>query len=129
MSKYKALFYREFVISKKLILTQTIAMIGTMIFFWLIAMSMEFGNLKSAMFISDESGAVDYIMNKEMKMFVMYFLGFTVVFATTLTKLGDSANADINTNWRMYVFTLPVSSTEKALVELVLNILSEVPEK
>ena len=86
-------------------------------------MSMEFGNLKSAIFISDESDAVDYIMNKETKMFVMYFLGFIVVFATTFTKLGDSANADINTNWRMYAFTLPVSSTEKALVELVLNIL------
>ena len=123
MSKYKALFYREFIVSKKLILTQTIAMIGIMIFFWLIAMSMEFGNLKSAMFISYGSGAVDYIMNKEMKMLVMYFLGFTVAFGTTLIKLGDSANADINTNWRMYAFTLPVSSTEKALVELVLNIL------
>ena len=123
MSKYKALFYREFVISKKLILTQIISLLGIMIFFWLIAMSMEFGNLKSAIFISDESDAVDYIMNKETKMFVMYFLGFIVVFATTFTKLGDSANADINTNWRMYAFTLPVSSTEKALVELVLNIL------
>ena len=123
MSKYKALFYREFVISKKLILTQIISLLGIMIFFWLIAMSMEFGNLKSAIFISDESDAVDYIMNKETKMFVMYFLGFIVVFATTFTKLGDSANTDINTNWRMYAFTLPVSSTEKALVELVLNIL------
>lgn len=124
MSKYKALFYREFVVSKKLILTQTIAMIGIMIFFWLIAMSMEFGNLKSVMDISGESDAVDYIMNKETKMFVMYFLGFTSAFATTFTKLGDSANADINTNWRMYAFTLPVSSTEKALIELVSNILN-----
>lgn len=123
MSKYKALFYREFVISKKLILTQIISLLGIMIFFWLIAMSMEFGNLKSVMDISGESDAVDYIMNKETKMFVMYFLGFIVVFGTTFTKLGDSANADINTNWRMYAFTLPVSSTEKALVELVLNIL------
>lgn len=122
MAKYKTLFYREFIISKKLILTQIIAMIGVMLFFCLIAMSMEFGNLKSALFISGESDAIDYIMNKETKMLVMYFLGFIWVFATTLINLGDSANADINTNWRMYAFTLPVSSTEKALVELVLNI-------
>ena len=123
MSKYKALFYREFVISKKLILTQTIAMIGIMIFFWLVAMSMEFGNLKSVMDISGESDAIDYIMNKETKMFAMYIFGFIVAFGTAYVNLNNTPSADLNTNWRMYAFSLPVSSTEKALVELVLNIL------
>lgn len=124
MSKYKALFYREFVISKKRILTQTIAMIGIMIFFWLIAMSMEFGNLKSVMDISGESDAVDYIMNKETKMFAMYIFGFIAAFATTRANINNTPSADLNTNWRMYAFTLPVSSTEKALIELVSNILN-----
>lgn len=124
MSKFKALFYREFVVSKKLILTQIISFLGIMIFFWLIAMSMEFGNLKSVMDISGESDAVDYIMNKETKMFAMYIFGFIAAFATTRANINNTPSADLNTNWRMYAFTLPVSSTEKALIELVSNILN-----
>lgn len=124
MSKFKALFYREFVVSKKLILTQIISFLGIMIFFWLIAMSMEFGNLKSVMDISGESDAIDYIMNKETKMFAMYIFGFIAAFATTRANINNTPSADLNTNWRMYAFTLPVSSTEKALIELVSNILN-----
>lgn len=124
MSKFKALFYREFIVSKKMILTQIISIIGIMIFFWLVAMSIEFGNLKSVIDLSSESDAIDYIMNKETKMFAMYIFGFIAAFATSCANINNTPSADLNTNWRMYAFTLPVSSTEKALIELVSNILN-----
>lgn len=124
MAKYKALFYREFIISKKLILTQIIAMICIMIFFWLIAMSMEFGNISSVFTISENAMAEDFIMNKWSKMFAMYIFGFIVAFATACVNMNNTPSADLNTNWRMYAFTLPVSSTEKALVELIMKITS-----
>lgn len=124
MSKFKALFYREFVVSKKLILTQIISLLGIMIFFWLIAMSMEFGNISNVFTISENAMAEDFIMNKWSKMFAMYIFGFIVAFATVCVNMNNTPSADLNTNWRMYAFTLPVSSTEKALVELIMKITS-----
>lgn len=124
MSKFKALFYREFVVSKKLILTQIISFLGIMIFFWLIAMSMEFGNISNVFTISENAMAEDFIMNKWSKMFAMYIFGFIVAFATVCVNMNNTPSADLNTNWRMYAFTLPVSSTEKALVELIMKITS-----
>lgn len=124
MAKYKALFYREFIISKKLILTQAIAMICVMLFFWLVAMSMEFGNISNVFTISENAMAADFIMNKWSKMFAMYIFGFIVAFGTACVNMNNTPIADLNTNWRMYAFTLPVSSTEKALVELIMKITS-----
>lgn len=124
MAKYKALFYREFIISKKLILTQIISIFCIMLMFWLIAMSMEFGNISNVFTISENNEAGDFIMNKWSKMFAMYIFGFIVAFGTACVNMNNTPSADLNTNWRMYAFTLPVSSTEKALVELVLNIFS-----
>ncbi len=124
MSKYKALFYREFVISKKLILTQVISTFIIMLLFWLVAMSMEFGNISNVFTISENAMAEDFIMNKWSKMFAMYSFGFIVAFATVCVNMNNTPSADLNTNWRMYAFTLPVSSTEKALVELIMKITS-----
>ncbi len=123
MAKLKALFYREFIISRKTFLLQLISTLATMVFFWLMVMSMKFGNLKFDFFGSDPT-AEDITSGCLMLMTMMYSIGFIVAFVSTRINITNTVTADIDTNWRSFAFTLPVSSTEKALVELLVKILN-----
>ncbi len=123
MAKYKALFYREFIISRKTFFLQLISTLATMVFFWLMVMSMKFGNLKFDFFGSDPT-LEDISSGCMMLILMMYSIGFVVAFVSTRINITNTVTADIDTNWRAFAFTLPVSSTEKALVELLVKVLN-----
>lgn len=123
MSKFKALLYREFIISRKTFFLQLISTLATMFFFWIMVMSMKFGNLKFDFFGSNPT-VEDISSGCMMLMIMMYSIGFIIAFISTRINITNTVTADIDTNWRTFAFTLPVSGTEKALVELLVKVLN-----
>ncbi|MBR4200544.1 MAG: hypothetical protein IKQ91_04610 [Oscillospiraceae bacterium] len=115
LSHIKALFLREWRLTKKQFIGFICAMPLFCLFFWLIRASMSFGNL-AVIFDTEE-------MLHEFSGMIYYMSVTTVAFVAVGSALSDivAFSADLNANWLRYSYALPVTPQERAASSLIMK--------
>lgn len=118
MSKLKVLMYRDFIISFKGKFLLLFGTVNFMIFYWLVALSIKIGNLKEAFSAIEIYNAEDVTMFSLVMNMIFYVSVVGIAYFTSQVTY-TTIISDVNTNWRTFAFTLPCSSTDKALVLMI----------
>ena len=106
MAKFKALLWREWRLSRRQTLGACFACLELMILYWLVGLSMQFGNLRN---LADDE--------REITKVVIGFLGCFVMILAPVGVTGSDGNlhkSDLEANWLSYSYSLPISAKERA---------------
>lgn len=118
MTKFKALLYKELVISKKSLILQVLSFSFLMLFGWAIALSFEIGNLGKVMDLTDDEEMVRIIANT-----VFYMFNYIGIYIATCFLMNNKMPiSDVQSNWRTFSFTMPVNNHHKAAVAVFMKI-------
>lgn len=118
MTKFRALLYKELVISKQSLISQAWSFSFLMLFGWAIALSFEIGNLGKAMDLADDEEMVRIIGNT-----VFYMFNYIGIYIATCFLMNNKMPiSDIQSNWRTFAFTMPVNNHHKAAVAVFMKI-------
>lgn len=121
MAKFKALLWREWRLSRRQTLGACFACLGLMILYWLVGLSMQFGNLKAAM---EDNADAAFILTYFSGLAPVYLLGAFFVFS--ICGVPGTHPSDIKAGWLRYSFGLPISPKLRAAVTWGMTVLRTV---
>ena len=112
MAKLHSLLYREWRLARKAVLANFVVIIIFTLLYWLIALSLQHGNLK--LFLQDSPEDLEMTLRILNGCAPLYFICTVTAFFVCADKGVHSA--DISSGWLRYSFGLPVSPVMRAAV-------------
>lgn len=116
VAKIKALLYREWVLAGKHHLGVLLMLILIMVLFWLVRLSMEFGNIAKGI---AEDPSIMEIADP-----MTYFMGTYLIALCSGALFGDNGvgMSDIRSGWRVYSDALPITPLELTIERYIAKV-------